>query len=97
MIRTIGILQLMSASLYEDDAQLDSFTKTLVREHVESVGGTVVSEPRTAYSFGKLQHEGHDENDNVHGVECTDACAIVTCDESDATVVMMRVEVDVDE
>lgn len=101
-MRTIGVQQLMSASLYRDDAQLDSFTRFVTRQHVEQAGATIIGEPRVAYHFGQLVHAA-DCGRLANGVtpsgeagECSDECVIVDCDESAATVVMMRVEVDVD-
>lgn len=88
--------QLMSASLYRDDGQLDSFTRFVTRQHVEQSGATIIGEPRVAYHFGQLVHAG-DCTVPTHGSpRCTGECVIVDCDESAATIVMMRVEVDVD-
>jgi hypothetical protein len=92
-MRTIGIQQLMSASLYRDDAMLDSMTKALTRAHVEQAGGVVIGEPRVAYHFGQLVHAAECDPERTG---CTEDCAIVDCAEEDASVVMMRVEVDVE-
>lgn len=105
-MRTIGIQQLMSASLYRDDAMLDSLIVSLTRQHVEQAGRTLIGEPRVAYHFGQLTHaddcgrelmlsDDPDAPVMMRG-ECVDECAIVDCDEDAATVVMMRVEVDVE-
>jgi hypothetical protein len=96
-MRTIGIQQLMSASLYHDDAQLDSLTKTIAAAHVHAAGGSVIGQPRVAYHFGQLVHAPECTVPTHGSPECTPECAIIDCTEADATVVMMRVEVDVDE
>lgn len=103
-MRTLGINQLMAASLYGDEAQLDSFRTTLVREWCRARELTLVGDVRTAFSFGQLVHAndcGRElvvDHGNIETVgECSEDCVIMPCDEADASVVMMRVEFDVDE
>lgn len=89
MTRPYAILQVMGVRLYRDPPALASFTKTLVRHHVEQGGLTVVGDLRTAYSFGQLVHA---DDCQLGDGECSEGCAILPCDEADASVVMMRVE-----
>lgn len=100
-MRTLGINQVMSASLYGDEAQLDSFRDFLVRSWCAERGFTVIGDVRTAFSFGQLVH-ADDCTRSIQSVptqtvgECSEGCVILPCEEADASVVMMRVEFDVD-
>lgn len=99
-MRTLGINQVMSASLYGDEAQLDSFRVACVEAFCAAQQLTLVGNVRTAFSFGQLVHapdcSWHRFLAGQDG-QCIEDCAILPCDKADASVVMMRVEFDVAE
>lgn len=95
--QTYAITQIMSAKLYREDEQLDSLVRHLIREHMSRSSLTLIGDPRVAYSFGMLRHSAqHTAVAEPEAVECDEGCVIVGCDEGDATVVLMRIELDVD-
>jgi hypothetical protein len=95
-VRTYAITQLMSASLYSDDAMLDSMTKALIEGHVQQAGLVMLDEPRIAYSFGRFVHDRRHEFDDGDAHVCTEDCTTVPAEQDDADVVLMRVEFDVE-
>lgn len=100
-----AIAQVIHARLYEDHPARDSMIGWLIREHVAQKTLTRLDdEHRVAYSFGQLVHANDcgraivldDDGGPVIEGECSEGCAILPCDEADATVVMMMIEIEVE-
>lgn len=91
--QTYAITQLMAASLYDDDAMLDSLQRSLIAHHVQQAGLVLLSEPRTAYHFGRFVHAETVDEDGAH--VCSEECVTLPAEQENADVVLMRIEFDV--
>lgn len=78
--------------LYDNVPQRESLIEATVLGAVGSLEGweRADDERRVAFAYGKTEHGEHTDT----GL-CTDACEIVGCDEGDAEIVMIRVEITV--
>lgn len=85
----------VAAKLWRDQGMRDAFVAHMILQ--PTPGYVRVDDAhRLAASFGQLVHAPDCQlglsDDRVDG-ECSDDCAIVPCEEDDATVVLIRVEV----
>lgn len=88
---------IVAAKLWRDEGMREAFVAHMTRQ--ETPGYVRVDdEHRAAASFGQLVH-APDCSRSLQSMptqtvgECTDECVIVPCEEADATVVLIRVEV----
>lgn len=95
--------QIVSAKLWRDEAQRASFVAFMARQPTPGYVRTDDAH-REAASFGQLVHAndcqyGLSVEDDDTGVEtrgaCSDDCVILPSSEADATLVLIRVEVNV--